>query len=180
MPRKINDGVPGRKKREKNERRTEKQGVTGERQSGRSKKKADESFGTVVSRSWPRKSVASSSSWTGCLSLIKISRNSPVPRKFAVAFPLSHAQFVSLSIIRLSLCRAEFLIFNYTPVLLISCARTLGRDCRRMVIVRANKFVVSGRLKHLLNIDPSRENEVNITRSALSRYPLNYWISKRH
>lgn len=36
-----------------------------------------------------------------------------------------------------------------------------------MVIVRANKFVVSGRLKHLLNIDPaSRGNKVNITRSA--------------
>lgn len=57
-------------------------------------------------------------------------------------------------------------------MLLISCARTLGRDCRRAVIVRANKFVVSGRLKHLLNIDPaSRENEVNITRSALLSPP---------
>lgn len=39
MPWKINDGVPERKKGRKNERRTEKQGVAGERQSGRSKKK---------------------------------------------------------------------------------------------------------------------------------------------
>lgn len=59
-------------------------------------KEADESFEAVVPRSWPRKSVASSSSWTGCLSLIKISRNPPVSRKFAVAFPLSHARFASL------------------------------------------------------------------------------------
>lgn len=38
MPRKINGGVPEREKGEKRE-ETEKQGVTGERQSGRSKKK---------------------------------------------------------------------------------------------------------------------------------------------
>lgn len=42
-----------------------------------------------------------------------------------------------------------------------------ARLFERVVIVLANKFVVSGRLKHLLNIDPTlRENEVNITRSA--------------
>lgn len=177
MPRKINGGVPEREKNRK-ENGTGKTRSNGRKTKRKEQKETDKSFGTVVPRSWPRKSVASSSSWTGCLSLIKISRNSPVPRKFAVAFPLSHARFVSLPTGRSSLCRAEFLIFNYTPMLLISCAWTLGRDCRRVVIVRANKFVVSGRLKHLLNIDPAFENEVNITRSAL--FPLlllNYWIS---
>lgn len=41
MPRKINDGVPERKKKEgeKREKEMKKQGLTGERQSGRSKKK---------------------------------------------------------------------------------------------------------------------------------------------
>jgi len=49
-----------------------------------------------------------------------------------------------------------------------------------MVIVQANKFVVSGRLKHLLNIDPpSRERSEYY---AIWPYPfylplLNYWIS---
>lgn len=94
-------------------------------------------------------------SWTGCLSLIKISRNSSTLAKIRRCFPplLTHR-----------FCRAEFLIFNYSPVLLISRAWPLGRDCRRVVIVRANKFVVSGRWKHLLNIDlPSRERSIYYT-----------------
>lgn len=169
-------GKKGEKRKENGKTRS-----NGRKTKRKEQKETEESFGMVVPWSWPRKSVASSSSWTGCLSLIKISRNSPVPRKFAVAFPLLHARFVCLpaSVSLVALCQAEFLIFNYTRALLISCARTLGHDCRRVVIVRANKFVVSGRLKHLLNIDPaSWENEVNITWSVLSPLPLlNYWIS---
>lgn len=158
MPWKINDG-PERKKGEKRkENGTGKTRSNGRKTKRMEQKEADESFGTVVPRSWPRKSVASSSSWTGCLSLIKISRNSPVPRKFAVAFPLSHARFVSLSCRSLVALSGRILNIQLYPLLLISCAWPLGRDCRRMVIVQANKFVVSGRLKHLLNIDPaSRE-----------------------
>lgn len=49
MPRKINDGVPVRgEKREKNERKTEKQGVNGRKTKRKEQKEADESFGTVV------------------------------------------------------------------------------------------------------------------------------------
>ena len=155
MLRKINDG-PERKKGEK----WKKNGTGKTRSNGRKtkrmeQKEADESFGMVVLRSWPRKSVASSSSWTGCLSLIKISRNLPVSRKFAVGFPLSHAQFVSLSCRSLVALSGRILNIQLYPLLLISCAWPLGHDCRRMVIVQANKFVVSGRLKHLLNIDPA-------------------------
>lgn len=78
----------------------------------------------------------------GCLSLIKISRNSSArPRKFAAAIH-SLASFASTCVSlflsfpppsRSSLRRfagVEFLIFNYLPVLLISCAWPLGRDCR--------------------------------------------------
>lgn len=84
----------------------------------------------------------------GCLSLIKISRKTRPPREnllllsspfrcCSLGLSLSLSLFLPFSPLSRSLqhcsslCRVEFLIFNYPPVLLISCAWPLGRDCRR-------------------------------------------------
>lgn len=57
MPRKINDGA---QKKEEKRKETGKTRSGGRKTKRKEQKEADESFGTVVPRSWPRKSVASS------------------------------------------------------------------------------------------------------------------------
>ena len=77
----------------------------------------------IVSPSGPQKSVAE---LEGCLSLIKISHN-PFHVHWQSLHPLFHRRpsfqtLLSHSLSHLPVCQAEFLIFNYSMPLLISCA----------------------------------------------------------